>query len=130
LAGRTIGVWGLAFKPGTDDLRETPSLALIERLIGAGASVRAYDLVAMENARRVVPASLIESGKLVLVKQQYDAAEGADALVLVTEWKPFRLPDFDVLKRLMRSPVIFDGRNQYEPRHVRSLGFEYFGIGR
>lgn len=130
LAGRTIGLWGLAFKPGTDDLREAPSVTLIERLIGAGASVRAYDFVAMENARRVLPASWFESGKLVLVKQQYDAAEGVDALVLVTEWKPFRLPDFDVLKRLMRSPVIFDGRNQYEPRHVRSLGFEYFGIGR
>ncbi|HEY2932225.1 MAG TPA: UDP-glucose/GDP-mannose dehydrogenase family protein [Acidobacteriota bacterium] len=130
LAGHTIGVWGLAFKPGTDDLREAPSLTLIERLIGAGASVRAYDLVAMENARRVLPASWFESGKLVLVKHQYDAAKGADALVLVTEWKPFRLPDFDVLKRLMRSPVIFDGRNLYEPRHVRSLGFEYFGIGR
>jgi UDPglucose 6-dehydrogenase len=130
LAGRTIGVWGLAFKPGTDDLREAPSLTLIERLIGVGATVKAYDPVAMENARRVVPASWIESTKLMLVERQYDAAEGADALVLVTEWKPFRLPDFDLLKRLMRSPVIFDGRNQYEPRHARSLGFEYFGIGR
>jgi UDPglucose 6-dehydrogenase len=130
LTGRTIGVWGLAFKPGTDDLREAPSLTLIERLIGAGATVKAYDPVAMENARRVVPASWIESRKLVLAERQYDAPEGADALVLVTEWKPFRLPDFDLLKQLMRSPVIFDGRNQYEPRHVRSLGFEYFGIGR
>jgi UDPglucose 6-dehydrogenase len=104
-------------------MRLAPSLTLIERLIAAGASVRAYDLVAMENARRVPPESWFKSGKLALVKQQYDAAEGVDALVLVTEWKSFRHPDFDVLKRLMRSPVIFDGRNQYGPQH---LGFEIF----
>ena len=130
LDGITLGVWGLAFKPGTDDLREAPSVTLIERLINAGAQVNAYDPVAMKNAQTVLPASWFESGKLVLAEHQYDAAAGADALVLVTEWKPFRHPDFEMLKKLMRSPVIFDGRNQYEPQQVRSLGFEYFGIGR
>ena len=130
LAGGTIGVWGLAYKPGTDDVREAPSLALIERLLDAGARVKAYDPVAIESARRKLPAAWLKSGKFELVSHQYDAAAGADALALVTEWKPFRNPDFDMLKKLMRKPVIFDGRNQYDPQQVRSLGFEYFGIGR
>jgi UDPglucose 6-dehydrogenase len=130
LAGSTIGVWGLAFKPGTDDVREAPSLILIERLLDAGARVKAYDPIAIESARRSVPANWLKSGKLELVANQNDAAAGADALALVTEWKPFRNPDFESIKKLMRTPVIFDGRNQYDPRQVRGLGFEYFGIGR
>ena len=130
LEGRTIGLWGLAFKPGTDDLREAPSLALIERLLDAGARVKAYDPVATENARRTLPADWFESGRLELVAQQYDATKGADALVLVTEWKPFRHLDFQAMKNVMRTPLIFDGRNQYDPQQVRAAGFEYFGIGR
>jgi UDPglucose 6-dehydrogenase len=130
LGGSTIGLWGLAFKPGTDDLREAPSLALIERLIDAGARVKAYDPIATEGARRQLPATWLESGKLELAAHQYDAVASADALALVTEWKPFRHPDFDTMKKLMRTPIIFDGRNQYDPRQVREAGFEYFGIGR
>lgn len=130
LAGKVIGLWGLAFKPGTDDLREAPSLALIERLLNANAGVRAYDPVAMENARRSFPPAWLRSDKLELVDQQYDASAGADALALVTEWKPFRRPDFDALRKLMASPVIFDGRNQYDPQQVRAAGFRYIGIGR
>lgn len=96
----------------------------------AGARVRAYDPVAAENTRRSVPSAWIGSGKLELVANQYDAVAGADALALVAEWKPFRNPDFEVMKKLMRTPIIFDGRNQYDPGHVRGLGFDYFGIGR
>jgi UDPglucose 6-dehydrogenase len=130
LAGMTFGVWGLAFKPGTDDIREAPSLVLIERLLAAGASVRAFDPVAMDNARRSLPRDWFAPGKLSLVAHQYDAVAGADALALVTEWKPFRLPDFGAMKKAMKRPVIFDGRNQYDPGQVRTEGFEYFGIGR
>lgn len=130
LAGKVIGLWGLAFKPGTDDLREAPSLVLIERLLDANAGVRAYDPVAMDNARRSFPPAWLRSDKLELVDRQYDVPRGADALALVTEWKPFRRPDFDALRRLMASPVIFDGRNQYDPQQVRAAGFEYIGIGR
>jgi UDPglucose 6-dehydrogenase len=130
LAGRTIGIWGLAFKPGTDDLREAPAVALIERLLDAGARVRAHDPAAMDNARRSLPAAWLRPGGLELAAQPFDAAEGADALAVVTEWKPFRHPDFDALKRTMRTPIIFDGRNLYDPRQLRAAGFEYFGIGR
>lgn len=130
LAGKVIGLWGLAFKPGTDDLREAPSTVLIERLLNANAGVRAYDPVAMDNARRTFPGEWLRSDKFELVDRQYDAPAGADALALVTEWKPFRRPDFEELKKLMTSPVIFDGRNQYDPRQVRAAGFKYVGIGR
>jgi len=130
LGSSTIGVWGLAFKPGTDDMREAPAVSLIERLVAAGARVRAYDPVAAETAKRSGLAESIRSGQVDLVAQPYDALAGADALALVTEWKPFRNPDFDAMKKLMREPVIFDGRNQYDPQQVRAMGFEYFGIGR
>jgi UDPglucose 6-dehydrogenase len=130
LGSSTIGVWGLAFKPGTDDVRESPALALIGSLVAAGAKVRAYDPIAAESARHAMPADWLQSGKVAFAEHQYDAVKGADALALVTEWKPFRNPDFEAMKKLMRAPLIFDGRNQYDPGQVRGLGFEYFGIGR
>ena len=130
LKGARIGLWGLAFKPGTDDMREAPSAVLLDDLIRAGASIRAYDPAAMAVARRELPQQWFESKSLELVEHQYDALDGVDAMVLVTEWKPFRHPDFARMKSLMRQPVIFDGRNQYDPAQVRQLGFEYQGIGR
>lgn len=130
LRNHVIGVWGLAFKPGTDDMREAPAKVLLEELIGAGAHVKAYDPVAIPVARRELPVEWLNSGRLELVSQQYDALSGADALVLVTEWKPFRHPDFNRIKKLLKQPVIFDGRNQYDPVHLRAAGFEYTGVGR
>ena len=130
LSGATFAVWGLAFKPGTDDMREAPSEVLLRHLIASGAKVSAYDPEAMEVARRSLPGAWFDEGRLTLATHQYDALMGADALVLVTEWKPFRYPDYGVMKKNMKRPIIFDGRNQYDPHELRSLGFEYFGIGR
>lgn len=130
VTGKTIAVWGLAFKPGTDDMREAPSVILISALIAAGATVKAYDPVAMKAARSEFPEAYFESGSLSLVDGQYEALIDADALVLVTEWKPFRNPDFRAMKRLMIGSVIFDGRNQYDIPYVQREGFTYFGIGR
>jgi len=130
LSKYTFAIWGLAFKPGTDDMREAPSLVLMRSLIEAGARCRAYDPVAMESASRIFPTVWMSSGQVQLVADQYDAAKNADALVLVTEWKPFRHPDFDRLKADMRQAVVFDGRNQYDPATLRAVGFEYSGIGR
>ncbi|MDO9178531.1 MAG: UDP-glucose/GDP-mannose dehydrogenase family protein [Agitococcus sp.] len=130
VTGKTIAVWGLAFKPGTDDMREAPSVILISALIAAGATVKAYDPVAMKAARGEFPEAYFESGSLSLVDGQYEALIDADALVLVTEWKPFRNPDFRAMKRLMTGSVIFDGRNQYDIPYVQREGFTYFGIGR
>lgn len=130
LSGSTFGLWGLAFKPGTDDMREAPSVVLLRQLIQAGAKVKAYDPVALEAARRILPENWFKSGRLTLSEHQYDALDGVSALALVTEWKPFRYPDFGVVKKRMKQPVIFDGRNLYDPAELRSLGFEYFGIGR
>jgi UDPglucose 6-dehydrogenase len=111
-------------------MREAPSVALIDELIRAGAQVRAYDPVAIECARRMLPKEWHESGQLVFAEHQYQALEGADALVLVTEWKPFRQPDLRTMKRIMRGHAIFDGRNQYDPQQLQGQGFEYYGIGR
>lgn len=130
LTGVTLGVWGLAFKPGTDDMREASSLVLIEEVIKRGARVQAYDPAAMPVAREMIPSEWLSSGKLVLTEHQYDALKDADALALVTEWKPFCYPDMTAMQRLMRKKVIFDGRNQYDPQAMRNAGFEYFGIGR
>jgi len=130
LSGRTIGVWGLAFKPGTDDMREAPSLVLMHELIAAGARILAHDPVAMDTARRELPSAWLSSGQLQLVSDQYEALKGVDAMALVTEWKPFRHPDFKRMKASMKSPIIFDGRNQFEPHHLLDIGFEYHGIGR
>jgi len=130
LSGKTFAIWGLAFKPGTDDMREASAEVLIRLLVEAGAKVRAYDPVAMEVARKLFPADWVADGRMTLVDHQYAALEQADALALVTEWKPFRSPDFIAMKKMMARPVIFDGRNQYHPPEVVEAGFEYFGIGR
>lgn len=130
LQGLTFGLWGLAFKPGTDDIREAPSLVLINELVSAGAKVCAYDPVAQENARAELPASWVEDGTVSFAEQQYDALKACDAMVLVTEWKPFRNPDFEAMRRLMKKPIIFDGRNIYDPKHLASEGFSYIAIGR
>jgi len=130
LKGLTFGLWGLAFKPGTDDMREASSVVLIGELIGAGATVKAYDPVAMAAARRELPGAWFDGGQLKLVDEQYSALENADAMVLMTEWKPFRHPDFVQIKKILKKPVIFDGRNQYDPKLLREAGFEYSGIGR
>ena len=128
--GRLIfTVWGLAFKPGTDDVREASSVVIIKELISRGATVRAHDPAAMENIAQEVEAAWIGK-KLVLCDCQYDALKDADALVLVTEWNLFRQPDFKEMERVMRNKVIFDGRNQYDPKRLREQGWEYVGIGR
>ncbi|MDH4134944.1 MAG: UDP-glucose/GDP-mannose dehydrogenase family protein, partial [Gammaproteobacteria bacterium] len=130
LSGRAFGLWGLAFKPGTDDMREAPSMVLARALIDAGANIVAHDPVAMDAARREVPAAWFESGRLRFVEDQYEALRDVDALALVTEWKPFRQPDFSRMHALMKSPVIFDGRNQYDLKKMKETGFEYHGVGR
>jgi UDPglucose 6-dehydrogenase len=130
LSRHAFGLWGLAFKPGTDDMREAPAVVLLEQLLGAGAKVKAYDPAAMDVARRSLNKKWFESKQLQLVDHQYDVLPGSDALVLVTEWKPFRHPDFTRIKEMMKSPVIFDGRNQYDPDALSAAGVEYVGIGR
>ncbi len=126
LEGRTIALWGLAFKPNTDDMRDAPSRVLMEALWKAGARVRAYDPQAMDEARRIYG----ERPDLVLCERPEEALEGADALAVVTEWKVFRSPDFDTIKEKLASPVIFDGRNIYDPAMLKSQGFDYHAIGR
>lgn len=130
LKGKVVAVWGLAFKPGTDDMREAPSIPLIESLLKAGAEVKAFDPVATETSRRVMPADAIESGQLVFCSEQYEALRDADALVLVTEWPSFRSPDFGLMLERMRHPLVVDGRNQYQPDVMCSMGFQYVGMGR
>ena len=126
LKGRKIALWGLSFKPNTDDMREAPSRSLVAGFVGRGATVVAYDPVAMAEAQRVFG---VVSG-LSYATSPLDAVAGADALVVVTEWQEFRSPDFDELKRRLKQPLIFDGRNLYDPALVRAAGLEYFGIGR
>jgi UDPglucose 6-dehydrogenase len=130
LSGLTFGLWGLAFKPGTDDIREAPAIVLIGELLTAGARVKAYDPEALEAARAELPAQWFDDGLVTLVRHQYEALEAVDALALVTEWKPFRHPDFRAMKEMMKQPIVFDGRNQYDPHNLQEDGFEYFGIGR
>lgn len=130
LTGIKIGIWGLSFKPGTDDMREASSLVLIEEVIKRGAKVQAYDPAAMPVAKEIMPQEWFSSGQLELAEHQYDALKEVDALILVTEWKPFCYPDINAMKRLMRRHIIFDGRNQYDPKQLRDAGFVYYGIGR
>jgi len=126
LRGMSFAIWGLAFKPNTDDMREAPSQVTVRALLDRGAKVVAYDPVAMDEARRV----LGTLPGLAYAASPIDAVDGADALIVVTEWKEFRSPDFADIKRRLRRPLLFDGRNLFEPSLVRSAGLEYFGIGR
>jgi UDPglucose 6-dehydrogenase len=125
-----VAVWGLAFKPDTDDKREANSITLFEELLDAGAKVRAYDPIAMDEAKRVFPKTWLKQGDVTLARDQYDALRDADALAVVTEWNPFRSPDFHLMRKIMARPVIVDGRNVYDPELMQELGFEYSGIGR
>jgi UDPglucose 6-dehydrogenase len=129
LAGKTFAVWGIAFKPRTDDIREAPAIPLIEGIVAAGGKVRAYDRAARDNARARFAAE-IAKGQVVLVEDEYAAVENAAAIVLMTEWSEFRLPDWDQLKARMASPVVFDGRNIYARDQLVERGFAYYGIGR
>jgi UDPglucose 6-dehydrogenase len=124
LKGRTIAVWGLAFKPRTDDMREAPAIPIIERLLARGVTVRAYDPAAAPVARGIF------GDRITLCDKSYDALSGADALAVVTEWNEFREPDFAKMQSLMKAPVVFDGRNLYSPEQMRALGYTYFSIGR
>lgn len=126
LKGRTLALWGLAFKPNTDDMREAPSLAIIRGLVAAGARIRAFDPVAMNEARGL----LRDVAQVTLVDRAYEALHGADALLIATEWQEFRSPDFDRIMAALRNPVIFDGRNIYSPDMLKRLGFSYYGVGR
>jgi UDPglucose 6-dehydrogenase len=126
LKGKTFAIWGLAFKPNTDDMREAPSRVLIEALWAAGAKVQAYDPVAMDETQHIY--GLREDLKLVGTKEA--ALEKADALIICTEWKTFRAPNFDLIKNTLVNPVVFDGRNLYEPERMLDYGFEYYGVGR
>lgn len=129
ISGLTIALWGLAFKPNTDDMREAPSRVLMESLWDAGARVRAYDPVAMEAARDLYPTETA-SGTLILAETAMESLTGASALVVITEWQEFRSPDFEAIKRELSVPVIFDGRNVYDPTLMKRAGIRYFGIGR
>jgi len=124
LTGRIIAVAGLAFKPQTDDVREAPAIDIIRAILDAGGAVRTFDPAAMENAR-----AILNSGAVQYSKSLYEASENADALAVITEWNEFRRPDFDRIKSLMKTPIIFDGRNIYNPQILKDKGFEYFGIG-
>lgn len=122
--GKTIALWGLAFKPNTDDMREAPALTIIDALVREGASIRVYDPAAMHEAKRRL-------GKTVkFYDGNYEALKGADALAVVTEWNEFRRPDFERMRSLLREPVVFDGRNVYDPRVMKEKGFIYYGVGR
>jgi UDPglucose 6-dehydrogenase len=124
LKNKIIGIWGLSFKPKTDDIREAPSITLIEKLLKAGAIVKAYDPAAMDEMKKLL------GNRIEYTSDHYEAIADADALALVTEWSEFHLPDFDRMSELMKRKVIFDGRNIYDPAQLRKLGFTYFGIGR
>ena len=129
LSGLVFGMWGLAFKPGTDDVREASSAVMIRELVSRGATVKAYDPVAMETIIHEIDADWI-GHQVLLCDHQYDAVKDANALILATEWNLFRQPDFKAMERVMKHKAIFDGRNQYDPKRLREQGWEYVGIGR
>jgi UDPglucose 6-dehydrogenase len=123
LKGKTFALWGLSFKPQTDDMREAPSLVVINKLLEAGARLKVYDPVAMHEAKRIL------NDKVEFVDEQYEALIDADALFLITEWPEFKFPNFKVIKKLMAGTVIFDGRNIYDAKEMAGEGIDYFGIG-
>lgn len=123
MKGKTFAVWGLSFKPGTDDMREAPSIPLIYELHKNGAKIQAFDPAAMESSKYYL------EGKVEYKKDPYSALQGADALLLLTEWREFREPDFNRMKTLLKTPLIFDGRNQYKPAYMKEIGYQYFSIG-
>jgi UDPglucose 6-dehydrogenase len=124
LKGKVIAVWGLAFKPKTDDMREAPAIPIIEALLAKGVKIQVYDPEAMKVAKTIFGSKISYSAK------NYDALKNADALAVVTEWQEFREPDFARIKKLMRTPIVFDGRNIYQPDQMKALGFTYISIGR
>lgn len=124
LKGKTFAIWGLSFKPNTDDMREAPSRVVIESLLRSGAVVQAYDPVAMKEAKRIL------GDKIIYAKDQYDALIDADALLIITEWSEFKFPNFRVIKKLLKKPAVFDGRNIYDVEEMKEEGFDYFSIGR
>jgi UDPglucose 6-dehydrogenase len=124
LKGKTFGIWGLSFKPQTDDMREAPSLVIIDRLLSEGASLKVYDPVATSECKKKI------GDKVFYAKDQYEVLIDVDALILVTEWSEFRLPNFSVMSKLMKSKVIFDGRNIFDPAEMQELGYTYYSIGR
>jgi UDPglucose 6-dehydrogenase len=124
LIGKVVAVWGLAFKPGTDDMRESPSIVLIEGLLERGAAVRGHDPAALQTARRIL------GDRISYSERDYDAVDGADALVVMTDWLEYRRPDFERIKSMMKSPVVFDARNLYKRDKMRELQFTYYPLGR
>jgi len=124
IKGKTFAIWGLSFKPQTDDMREAPSLVIIEKLLAEGAKVKVYDPVAMEECERKI------GNKVEYSKDQYDTLIDADCLLLVTEWAEFRVPNFHVMEKLMKNKLVFDGRNIYDPSEMQELGYTYYSIGR
>jgi len=134
LSGKKFALWGLAFKPNTDDMRDAPSRVLIAALLERGATISAYDPVATDEAQRVIALDLRDTpeqlARLSYAKDHADTLDDADALIIVTEWKAFKSPDFDGMKRRLKTPLIFDGRNLYEPETMAEIGIEYHAIGR
>jgi UDPglucose 6-dehydrogenase len=126
LAGMNFAIWGLSFKPNTDDMREAPSIAIINGLLAEGANIQVFDPIAIDEARKIFP----DSPRIQFGTNMYEVLEGADALIIVTEWKEFRSPDFSLMMRKLNTPVIFDGRNLYEPKWLRETGFDYYSVGR
>jgi UDPglucose 6-dehydrogenase len=124
LSGKTFAVWGLAFKPRTDDMRDAPAIIVIEALLQMGARIQAFDPEATVEARKIF------GDRIVYAARNYDALDGASALLVLTEWNEFRRPDFERIKELLKEPIIFDGRNIYDPVDLKKLGFDYYSIGR
>ena len=124
IKGKTFALWGLSFKPMTDDIREAPALTILKELLARGANIKAHDPIAMENVKNIIGDSITYHDKA------YDAIQDADALLIVTEWNEFRNPDFEKIKNMLKKPVIFDGRNIYDPKEMKDLGFVYYGVGR
>src|SRR5690606_10012404 len=124
--GKTFAVWGLAFKPNTDDMREAPALVLVDYLVKAGARVQAFDPIAHETAPHALKQQGTDLNSVKFAESAYEALEGADALALVTEWNEFRTPDFEKVKSMLKSPVVFDGRNIWKPESLKKRGFKYY----